>query len=132
MLQFRMLLLDVVASSIRALQAFVSPTVPFFFFLSFLPFFLSRFFRLLMPVLHASAYRTKKPSNSSGFTTVLKTILLTLSLSVPAFFELLLLEARIRMGSGLSGCVSHNGSSAILAGLGGAEVESKVRRFCVR
>lgn len=85
-----------------------------------------------MPVLHASAYRTKKPSSSSGFTIVLRTVLLTFSLSVPAFFELLLLEARIRIGSGFSGCVSHSGSSATLAGLGGAEAESKVRRFCVR
>jgi hypothetical protein len=85
-----------------------------------------------MPVLHASAYRIKKPSNSSGFTTVLNTILLISSLSVPAFLELLLFCARIRIGSGSSGCVSHSGSSATLVGLGGESAESNVRRFCVR
>jgi hypothetical protein len=85
-----------------------------------------------MPVLQASAYRTKKPSSSSGFTTVLNTILLISSLSVPAFFELLLFVARIRIGSASSGCVSHKGSSATFVGLGGVSVESKVRRFCVR
>jgi hypothetical protein len=85
-----------------------------------------------MPVLHASAYRTKKPSSSSGLTTVLNTILSTSFRSVSAFFELLLFDARIRMGSGSSGCVSHSGSSAILVGLGGESPESKVRRFCVR
>jgi hypothetical protein len=85
-----------------------------------------------MPFLQASAYRTKKASSSSGFTTVLNTILLMSSLSVPAFLELLLFDARIRIGRVSSGCVSHNGSSATFVGLGGVSAESKVRRFCVR
>ena len=105
---------------------------PFFFFLSFLPFLRSLFFKPPIPVLQASAYRTKNPSNSSGFTTVLRMILSTFVRSVPAFFVLLLLDARTRIGSGFSGCVSHSGSSATLVGDGGAELESNVKRFCVR
>jgi hypothetical protein len=54
-------------SSLLAPRRFVFDTFPklpqctyaavFFFFLSFLPFFLSLFFNDDMPVLHASAYR---------------------------------------------------------------------------
>ena len=115
----------------HVLQPLTSPTT-FFFFLSFLPFFRSLFFNPPIPVLQASAYRTKNASRSSGATTVLKAIFSMSSLSVPALIELLLFDARMSTGKGWSGCVSHSGSSAILVGVGGVEVESKVRRFCVR
>jgi hypothetical protein len=85
-----------------------------------------------MPVLQASAYRTKKPSRSSGFTNVLNAVFLVSVLSVPCNFELLLFDARIRIGSGFSGCVSHNGSSETFVGDGGVDAASKVTRFCVR
>ncbi|KAF1931565.1 uncharacterized protein M421DRAFT_89859 [Didymella exigua CBS 183.55] len=66
-----------------------------------------------------------------GFTIVLRTIFATCFLSVPAFLSLLLLDARIKTGSGFSGCVSHNGSSVTFVGVAGVDVESNVRRFCV-
>jgi hypothetical protein len=107
-------------------------TAPFFFFLSFLPFFRSRFFNPLIPVLQASAYRIKNASRSSGCTTVLRLILGMSSRSVPSIFVLLLFCTRTKTGTGFSGCVSHSGSSATLVGVGGEDVASKVWRFCVR
>lgn len=113
-------------------QTLTSPVTPFFFFLTFLAFFLSRFFSPDMPALQASAYLAKNVSRSSGFTTVLKAVLGLFSLSVPSRLSLLLLDARTSTGSAFSGCVSHSGSSAILVGEGGVEAESKTSRFCVR
>lgn len=103
-----------------------SPSLAFFGFFFFL--LRSLFFIFSIPFLHTSAYLKKKPSISSGLTTVLSLIFLPSSL--PSFDSPF--DARTRMGSGFAGFRSQRGSSGIFCEESEDVGMSYVRRFWIR